>query len=193
MTSEEKIKEIISTFKCEKDNDIEYFLKEKSIEYEKKSKGKTYFMVDELNLQNGILEIAAYFTLAIQVLKVPEVYSNRKRIKLDGISAKRNNKPISEFPVYLIGQLAKNDKYRNEINGSEVVENALAMILKAQHAVGGRIVLVECFDNDKLIKFYIENGFEIINKDAMVQLIRVIEPSISNKQMLEAALGIVEE
>lgn len=193
MTSEEKIKEIISSFKCEKDNDIEYFLKEKSIEYEKKSKGKTYFMVDELSLQNGILEIAAYFTLAIQVLKVPEAYSNRKRIKLDGISSKRNNKPISEFPVYLIGQLAKNDKYTNEINGSEVVENALAMILKAQHAVGGRIVLVECFDNEKLIKFYIKNGFEIINKDTMVQLIRVIEPSISNKQMLEAALGIVEE
>ncbi|MGL4913566.1 MAG: hypothetical protein ACRC3Y_14175 [Romboutsia sp.] len=193
MTSEEKIKEIISSFKCEQDSDIEYFLKEKSIEYEKKSKGKTYFMVDELNLQNGILEIVAYFTLAIQVLKVPDEYSNRKRTKLDGISAKRNNKPISEFPVYLIGQLAKNDNYKNKISGSEVIENALAMILKAQHAVGGRIVLVECFDNEKLIKFYIENGFEIINKDSMVQLIRVIEPSISNKQILEAALGIVEE
>lgn len=67
------------------------------------------------------------------------------------------------------------------------------MILKAQYTVGGRIVLVECIDNDKLINFYKENGFEVINKDSMVQLIRIIEPDISNKQLLEVAMGIENE
>ena len=47
MASEDKIQEVISTFICSKDKDIENFLKEKAIEFEKVSKSRTYFIVDE--------------------------------------------------------------------------------------------------------------------------------------------------
>jgi hypothetical protein len=49
------------------------------------------------------LKILAYFTLALQVLNVPEkLLSGRKTKIFDGFSAK-----ITEFPARLIGQLGK--------------------------------------------------------------------------------------
>lgn len=54
MTSEETVKEVISTFYYSKDLDIESFLKNenKAVLYEKKSKSRTYFIFDEDGLKN---------------------------------------------------------------------------------------------------------------------------------------------
>jgi len=42
MASEEKVSEVISVFRCEKDPDIENFIKNKAIVYEQKAKSRTY-------------------------------------------------------------------------------------------------------------------------------------------------------
>jgi len=57
MTSKEKVKEVISTFYCSKDYDIESFLKNenKAILYERKSKSRTYLIFDEDGLEGGYL------------------------------------------------------------------------------------------------------------------------------------------
>lgn len=177
MASEDKIQEVISTFVCNKDKDIENFLKEKAIEFEMMSKSRTYFIVDEEALELGAFNILGYFSVALQVLKVPEELSNRKIKSLDGFSAKREGKVITEFPVFLIGQLAKNDTYTDGIAGSEIISFAMAAIYKAHEKVGGRIVLVECADKKQLLDFYQNNGFEIIRQDddSLIQLIRMID------------------
>ena len=48
MASEQFISEVISSFKCSRDSDIEEFLKNsnKAILYEKKSKSRTYLIFD---------------------------------------------------------------------------------------------------------------------------------------------------
>lgn len=43
---------------------------------------------------------------------------------------------ITEFPVILVGQLAKNEIYPREIGGSEVLEYCLATILEGQTRLG---------------------------------------------------------
>jgi len=67
-----------------------------------------------------------------------------------------------EFPVYLIGQLGKNDRFWNNITGSEILQMAIDIICYANELVGGRIILIEAMDNEKLINFYKKNGFKIL-------------------------------
>lgn len=72
MASEEKVSEVISVFKCEKDSDIESFLKEKAIIYERKAKSRTYLIFDEEAMLKGVFKLLAYFAIAMQILKIPE-------------------------------------------------------------------------------------------------------------------------
>ena len=69
MSDETKAQELISIFVCEKDADIENFLKSRAIQFEKLGKSRTFFIYDE---DQDEFQILAYFTLAIQVLKIPE-------------------------------------------------------------------------------------------------------------------------
>ena len=58
--------------------------------------------------------------------------SNRIRKKLDGFNAKMHGIPIQEFPVYLIGQLARDSRYTNsDLSGSELLQCAIDVIASA--------------------------------------------------------------
>lgn len=129
-------------------------------------------------LQNGILDIVGYFALALQVLKIPSNISVRQIKALDGFSGKIHGERISALPVFLIGQLAKNDLYAKEISGKELLDYALEIILRAKSMVAGRLVLIDAHDSEGLLNFYRKNGFDKISKDQkteLVQLVRVIK------------------
>lgn len=180
MTSEETIKEVISTFYCSKDPDIESFLKSenKAILFERKSKSRTYMIFDEDGLEGGTFILLAYFTIAMQTLKVPDGTAASQIRKLDGLYAKKGSEAITEIPSFLIGQLGKNDKYTGRISGDELLEYAFSVIGKAQGIVGGRVVFIECQDKPQLINFYTKNGFKHFRKDpedGLVQMIRLLD------------------
>ncbi len=69
MSGEADVLKHISIFVCHKNEDIEHFLQEKAIPFEKLGKSRTYFIYDEDAEEFCIL---AYFTLALQVFKIPE-------------------------------------------------------------------------------------------------------------------------
>ncbi|WP_206076098.1 hypothetical protein [Marinitoga lauensis] len=125
-----------------------------------------------------IAVILSYFTLAIQVLKIPEKFSNNKIKKLDGFSAKINGKRITEIPAILIGQLGKNDMYSSEITGDEIMQFCFSKILEGQERLGGRIIMLECKDIEYLKNFYRKYGFEMIDKeykkDELLQFIKLL-------------------
>lgn len=73
--------------------------------------------------------------------------------------------PNDEIPCYLIGQLGKNDRYSGEIEGCELIDYAMNIIQIGHGAVGGRFVRVDVKRNDKLIRFYEENGFRHVQID----------------------------
>ena len=177
LASEEVVSGVFSTFECKQDSDIESFLKEKAILFDKKGKSKTHLLLDEDELLRGNIIIAAYFSLAIQSLKIPESTSMSQIRRLDGLYSKRGGAPISEVPSYLIGQLAKDDKYKTMMNGSLVLEYSLSVLLSAEHLVGGRVVYIECRDIPKLINFYANNGFKLLRRDpndALLQMYCII-------------------
>ena len=46
-----ELNELLSSFSCSKDQDIEYFLQNRSIEFEKLSKARTYLVFDQDELE----------------------------------------------------------------------------------------------------------------------------------------------
>ena len=179
------LERILSSFSCEYDEDIQIFLRERAIEFEKLSKSRTYLVIDENQFENpgftlGKLTVYGYISLAVKVFTVPETFSNRQRKQLDGFSAKEHGKQVSNFPCYLIGQLARNSNISKEsLSGADLLNFAYDIIAIAVDAVGGRNILVECRNNKKLLKFYLNNGFEKISEvpdenQSMIQMIRRI-------------------
>jgi len=116
-------------------------------------------------LENGQIEILAYFSLAIHLLKIPEGTSASPTRRLDGLYSRTGGEPISEIPSFLIGQLSKNDRYAASISGSLILEYALSAISAAEEYVGGRIVHVECRDIPQVISFYENNSFKVLRRD----------------------------
>ena len=123
--------------------------------------------------------VLAYFTLALQVLKVPEKLSNRKIKEFDGFNAKINGERIAEFSAILIGQVGKSDLYKDKITGYEVMQYCLNTLLDGQTRLGGRIILLECKDIPYLIEFYSKFGFIKLEKDyqedELIQLIKILQ------------------
>ena len=129
------MREVLSLFFCTKNSDVETFLRDKAITFEKASRARTYLILDEEALTDGKINIIAYFTVSMKALNLREGISKNVRKHLDGLG----NKQGSTFVVYLIGQLGKNDTYRSEIDGKELITRAIATIKEAYEIVGGGI------------------------------------------------------
>lgn len=172
------IQSILSSFVCEKDADIELFLHNKSVEFERIAKSRTYLLCDEEKMEDGEILILGYFALSLKVLILPEKMSVRERKEIDGYRGKIHGLPIREVPCFLIGQLAKNMNVdMPEVTGKMLLDKACAVIYSAMLSVGGRYIMVECRDNENLLKFYRENGFVEFLREAegdktMVQMLR---------------------
>lgn len=178
---EDRINSILSSFSCALDPDIESFLHKRAVLFEGLNKSRTFLIFNEEDLSSGRqLTVYGYFSLALKVLSVPDHMSHGMRKKLDGLSARLHGEIITDFPCYLIGQLARNtDVHKADLSGSLLISYALDVIADAVEAVGGRFVMIECHDDKHLLKFYSDQDFKEIarnpdNGKPMVQMIRRI-------------------
>lgn len=104
-------------------------------------------------------------------MKIQKSVTKSQRRKLSGIFTDK------VVPCYLIGQLAKNDPYSDEIEGNELVEYAMGMFKTVHDLVGGRFARVDCKDIAFLVDFYKENGFRKVQTDdktGLLQLVRFL-------------------
>ena len=180
------LSQILSSFCCEQDEDIENFLHNRAVEFEKLSKARTYLICDENQIAAedfylDQLKIYGYIAIAQKILMVPDDWSNRKRKEIDGLNGKIHGEPIKDFSCYLIGQLSRNSNVpKDSISGKELLQYAYDVIATAVDAVGGRYMMIECQNESKLIEFYASNGFEEVHRSTdgarlMVQMIRKIQ------------------
>ena len=170
-SDESGVSKDLSTFKCERDSDVERFLKEGAIPFEKAHKSRTYIVVRRDSARERELKILAYFSIALSNMKIRDTVSRSRRKRLSGIFED------SETPCYLIGQLAKNDTYEGDIQGKELIEYALSMFKIAHDLVGGRFVRVDCKNIPHLVEFYKANGFgelQTDDKTGLLQLVRFL-------------------
>ena len=183
LEEDKELKPLLSSFLCSEDEDIEQFLHNRAIDFERLSKSRTYLVFDEEELTTKKiteLTIYGYISLALKLLTVPADTSNRVRKELDGLNAKIHGELIEDFPCYLIGQLSRNSTVPSDsLTGKELLSFAQDVISTAVEAVGGRFMMIECRDSQKLVDFYNANGFKEIsrvpdNHQPMIQMIRKI-------------------
>jgi len=166
----------LANFTCSRNADVESFLHQHALRFEKAHKSRTYLAVNETTLESEStdLEIIGYFTLSLKHLNLGEAISKSRRKELHGLFVPLGNVVVG----YLIGQLAKNDLYRGAAIGDQLLDAALGILRdQAQRAVGGRFVIIECAQQEKLLQFYQRNGFNLLQvdiEDEMAQLIRRI-------------------
>ena len=158
---------IQNLFACPLNDDVELFLRDKAIEFEKMDLSRTYFVFTKYK---GVNTLVGYYSLAIKDISLVTGVSCRVR---KSISGNRGRKQCAGF---LIGQLGKNYKddidKANLITGRQLIRLALDSILDAYKVVGGRAIIVECKDIYYLKRFYEELGFEQVDKDHTDGLLR---------------------
>lgn len=155
--------DILKNFKNKYNKDIEDFLHNKAIDFEKAGLSSTHLVFNE----NFVL--LGYFSLANKPLLISkrnyEALSKSQRKKLC-----QNGKRLATdgyiVNSYLLGQIGKNHLEQIEtekhIDGAQLLTLAYDSLMEAKKIVNVRYVWLECEDNEKLLSFYKNFGFEEI-------------------------------
>jgi hypothetical protein len=134
---------------------VEYFLKEQAIESEKRDFARTSLIIDEENNN----DIIGYFTLMAKQFELADSVSGSTRQKL------AFSKHVSSIGTMLIAQLGRADGYRSIVAGSEILRMALENCRIIYRLIGMRIVCVEYEPVDKLVNFYTNHSFKLLQEN----------------------------
>ena len=161
---EEKTKEKLREFSCSLNNDVEYFLKEKAIEFSKQDISRTYIVMSQYKNKDVIVGYFAITNKVTNIKKVNLSKTKRKNLLKFAVYDKENKNYSISLP--LIGQIGKNytNNFNKLISGDLLLKLAFDKIKEAQEIVGGRFVFIECEDKQKLLHFYESNGFVCFGK-----------------------------
>ena len=180
---EDELRQILSEFFCDKNSDVERFLKEQSIEFTKKNQSVTYLV-----FSNDDASLVGYFTLTMKPITIKaDSFSNTMKRKIARVSEMDEENGTYTLSAYLIAQLGKN--YKNGLNrkieGEQLLQAAIETIKELQYMAGGMVVFLEAEDNEKLMNFYEgKNGFRRFDvretktgeeyQHTLVQLLKVL-------------------
>ena len=153
--SKNQVIKLLKTFKCEKNPDLEVFLKQKALIFEKQKRARSFLFIDIKTKK-----VLAYYTISISLLNLENLPIHNEL--LEEITGYKNHSQ-NLMPCYLIGQLGKSDLCNLKI-GDKLIKYATNQILNCHYKLGGRFIILDAFNNYKLLKFYSKNGFIPIEK-----------------------------
>lgn len=152
-----------SSFKCEKDEDIERFLTEYVIDYENKNVCRTFFVMDEK--YPG--EILGYFSIGLNVMHFDEQLDIKEAY--EGINLYEDG----FRPIYKLFMFGKNSLYPNAVKMADYFNKELLGYLKeTQEYVGGELMYIDC--EPQLKAYYTSLGFTYYDDVPKHNLIRMI-------------------
>lgn len=164
---EKAVRQALLSFRCDQDEDIENFLHSKAIDFLDRGFCSVYLLLNKEMFDSGKLFVEAYFTLSHKSLIADTGTMSKSAIKRYGglVTAKTLN-------FVLIGQLGKwviknaDDTYqRSSVTSGEILDLAFEVIYSASDLIPCKYVLVECSDNEKVQKAYIDYGFNFFQND----------------------------
>lgn len=183
---EDRTKEILKNYKCDLNKDVEYFLKEKAIEFSKQDISRTFIVMSSYKNQEVIV---GYFAIANKTTIIKKVIlSNNKKKKIAKYAKYEAENKGYNIALPLIGQLGKNynNDYNKLITGDVLLKLACDKVKEIQNLIGGRYVFLECEDKPYLKEFYESNGFEYFGK-------RSLEKDEKNKNSGEYLLQMLRD
>ncbi|MCR2047605.1 GNAT family acetyltransferase [Acetatifactor muris] len=179
---ESRLLQVLSSFSCPRNPDVERFLKKSSIEFTKKNQSVTYLIFDI-----NSMVLVGYFTLALKPLTVRgETVSNTVKKKLLRVSEWDEKSDTYTMSAYLIAQLGKNfiNGVDKKITGEELLVLAWNKIKEIQYLGGGVVTFLEAENKEKLLSFYRYNRFSLFDtrqnasdtdeSHELVQLLRLL-------------------
>ncbi len=180
---EDELRQLFSEFSCDKNSDVERFLKEQSIEFTKKNQSVTFLV-----FSNNDASLVGYFTLAIKPITISaEHFSNTMKRKIARVSELDETNGTYTLSAYLVAQLGKNywNNANEKITGEQLLQAAIDTIRELQYMAGGMVVFLEAEEEEKLMHFYEDkNGFKRFdtkkvkvgseNAHTLIQLLKIL-------------------
>ena len=162
---EDEAQKALSSFSVKRNLDVENFIRNNAIAYEKSDNARTYLVVAENT------DIIGYFSLSLSVVDIPSGISKAMMKKMRGFGRYSAN----SVPCYLLGQLARDDNAsHDDLMMRDFIDFAIEYVMAAKQYVGGRFLLIDCVDN--LVDLYEKHDFIKINKTGdLNQLIMSLE------------------
>lgn len=131
------------------------YLNKYAILNNKEGFSKTYLLIDPKSKE---LIIYGYFTIAIKSIQIKNLSKTNKKKLLGNMYP--NIRKEEEVPAYLIGQISVNNQY-TILSKNEIIECCFDVIKQIRSCVGCNLIILECKNENKLIKYYENNGFKI--------------------------------
>ncbi|MEA1918612.1 MAG: hypothetical protein U9N52_02125 [Campylobacterota bacterium] len=143
---------LLTTFNCEINSDLTNFIHDTALDFEKRQIARTFVLINsELN------EVVGYFTISMKSLSTNNMSKSSMK-KIDGVSNSRVC-----IHSFLIGQLGISDNYAEYKFDTLLLDDAFSKIEMAHDLVAGRYILVDAINHDKVLKFYTEKGFALLD------------------------------
>lgn len=143
---------LLDTFNCEINSDLTNFIHSIAHNFETRQIARTFVLVN-----NNKNELVGYFTISMKSLSTNGI-SKTSIKKIDGISNSRVC-----IHSFLIGQLGISDNYAEYKLGTLLLDDAFSKIEMAHDLVAGRYILVDAINHEKVLNFYTENGFALLD------------------------------
>lgn len=157
---EERVDNILSSFSCPLNDDVEKFLTTKAKVFDIQFISRTHLVFASYK---GELVLVGYFTLANKDFTInTKILSSNLRSRVKKFAVYNSELKNYHISAPLIAQLGKNytNGYNKLISGDELLKIACDTVAEVQMLIGGKIVYIECEDKTPLVNFYERNGFK---------------------------------
>lgn len=159
-----KIKEnVLNTFNGRGKSEVSDFLHNKSINYEQRSLSSTYLIYNDRS------QLVGYFTISNKGLIISKenyeklLKTQQKKLSFNGRKLENGDYIVNSF---LLGQLGKNFNKNiseeDKIKGVELLTIAYNHLIEIKNLINVKYLWIECEDNKKLLDFYSNFGFKLI-------------------------------
>lgn len=156
----EAVQELLASFSCPGNADVEDFLHNKAIEFARQKIAAVHLVFTSYQ---GKPVLVGYYALANKVFIIRNTsrLSAKLRGRLKRFARFNNELRQYELSIPLIGQLGKNyaNGYDKLIAGDDLLQFAFEKIRIMQMCVGGKFAYLECAEIPSLVRFYERNGF----------------------------------
>lgn len=177
---EDETKNILSVFICQKNPEIENFVRNNAVDFAKRKISITYLFVDE-----NIDKVYAIYAITHKVIEIdPEPLSKTKIKQIEKFAEKDIESGKYIVSAFLLAQFGKSlDGKQANISGNAMMDTVIQKLKEVQHEIGGGIVYLECEDKVQLLDFYKNDNnrfvlfgerFDTMENVLYKQLLRII-------------------
>jgi hypothetical protein len=160
---EERTRELLSSFVCPHNADVENFLRHKAIQFAIQSWSQTHLVYASYKERP---ELAGYFTLAVKSIcvKASKLTSNLRH-RINQFATYDKSLRTYTLAAPLIAQLGRNfnPDFPKLITGDELLKMACMKVSDVQRVSGGKFTYLECENDPWLLNFYESNNFKIFD------------------------------